>query len=111
MPFHERFASDSALPPRYLNPVVIAIAFSFVCTLCVCSKHGATGSRNPRLRHQVIFRCRILRRLNLNIYRADPSTDHGMDVRDLPLAILPYLLPSRFAPSDKLAQFATRSLW
>jgi hypothetical protein len=31
-----------------------------------------------------------------------------MDVRDLPLAILPYLLPSRFVPSDKLAQFAMR---
>ena len=46
--------------------------------------------------------------VDLNIYRADPSTVHEMDVRDLPLDILPYLLPSRFVPSDKLAQFAMR---
>jgi transglutaminase-like putative cysteine protease len=31
-----------------------------------------------------------------------------MQVRDLPLDILPYLLPSRFVPSDELATYAMR---
>lgn len=46
--------------------------------------------------------------VDLNIFRADPATVDEMDVRDLPLDILPYLLPSRFVPSDKLAQYAMR---
>jgi len=46
--------------------------------------------------------------VDLDIFRADPATVHEMDVRDLPLDILPYLLPSRFVPSDRLANFALR---
>src|ERR1700730_12941964 len=46
--------------------------------------------------------------VDLDIFRADPATVHEMDVRDLPLDILPYLLPSRFVPSDRLANFAMR---
>ena len=46
--------------------------------------------------------------VDLDIFRADPATLHEMDVRDLPLDILPYLLPSRFVPSDRLANFALR---
>jgi len=46
--------------------------------------------------------------VDLNIYRADPETVHEMQVRDLPLDILPYLLPSRFVPSDELAKYAMR---
>ena len=46
--------------------------------------------------------------VDLNIYRADPETVHEMQVRDLPLDILPYLLPSRFVPSDELATYAMR---
>ena len=46
--------------------------------------------------------------VDLDVHRADPATVHEMDVRDLPLDILPYLLPSRFVPSDRLANFAMR---
>jgi transglutaminase-like putative cysteine protease len=46
--------------------------------------------------------------VDLDVHRADPTTVKEMDVRDLPLDILPYLLPSRFVPSDRLAAFALR---
>jgi transglutaminase-like putative cysteine protease len=46
--------------------------------------------------------------VNLEVHRVDPATVQEMDVRDLPLDILPYLLPSRFVPSDRLANFAMR---
>lgn len=46
--------------------------------------------------------------LELAVHRADPSAVDEMAVRDLPLDILPYLLPSRFVPSDRLAAFAER---
>ena len=46
--------------------------------------------------------------VDLDVHRADPATVHEMDVRDLPLDILPYLLPSQFVPSDRLANFAMR---
>jgi transglutaminase-like putative cysteine protease len=46
--------------------------------------------------------------VDLDVYRADPATVNEMEVRDLPLDILPYLLPSRFVPSDRLANFAIR---
>lgn len=46
--------------------------------------------------------------VDLDVFRADPVTVREMDVRDLPLDILPYLLPSRFVPSDRLAAFALR---
>jgi transglutaminase-like putative cysteine protease len=46
--------------------------------------------------------------VHLHVHRADPKTVHEMHVRDLPLDILPYLLPSRFVPSDRLAAFALR---
>jgi len=44
--------------------------------------------------------------VDLQVHRADPASiaEHG--VADLPLEILPYLLPSRFIPSDRLAKFA-----
>jgi transglutaminase-like putative cysteine protease len=44
--------------------------------------------------------------VDLDVHRADPSSVREMDVRDLPLDILPFLLPSRFVPSDRLASFA-----
>jgi len=34
--------------------------------------------------------------LVLNVYRADPAIVREIDVKDLPLDIFPYLLPSRF---------------
>jgi transglutaminase-like putative cysteine protease len=46
--------------------------------------------------------------VGLDVHRADPTTVREMEVRDLPLDILPYLLPSRFVPSDRLAAFALK---
>ena len=46
--------------------------------------------------------------VDLEVHRADPATVQEMNVRDLPLDILPYLLPSRFVPSDRLADYAYR---
>ena len=46
--------------------------------------------------------------VDLEVHRADPVSVREMDVRDLPLDILPYLLPSRFVPSDRLGAFAWR---
>ncbi|GLK79854.1 transglutaminase-like domain-containing protein [Methylopila turkensis] len=46
--------------------------------------------------------------VDLNVYRADPTTINETPIRDLPLDVLPYLLPSRFVPSDRLADFALR---
>ncbi|WP_020187924.1 transglutaminase family protein [Methylopila sp. 73B] len=46
--------------------------------------------------------------VDLDVHRADPTTVQETDIRDLPLEILPYLLPSRFVPSDRLAAFAYR---
>ncbi len=46
--------------------------------------------------------------VDLDVYRADPLTINEMHVADLPLDILPFLLPSRFVSSDRLASFAVR---
>ncbi|PNG27405.1 transglutaminase-like domain-containing protein [Methylocella silvestris] len=46
--------------------------------------------------------------VELDICRVDPASVHEMPVKNLPLDILPYLLPSRFVPSDELATFAMR---
>jgi len=44
--------------------------------------------------------------VTLEPHRADPSGIGETPVKDLPLAILPYLLPSRSVSSDRLAPFA-----
>ncbi|MGF3025381.1 transglutaminase-like domain-containing protein [Methylobacterium aquaticum] len=44
--------------------------------------------------------------VTLDPHRADPAGIAETPVKDLPLAILPYLLPSRFVSSDRLAPFA-----
>ncbi len=44
--------------------------------------------------------------VTLDPHRADPAGIGETPVKDLPLAILPYLLPSRFVSSDRLAAFA-----
>lgn len=54
------------------------------------------------------FSIRYDAELELTVLRADPTTIHETPVRDVPLDILPYLLPSRFVPSDRLAAFARR---
>jgi len=46
--------------------------------------------------------------VDLDVHSADPAKVEEVPVRDIPLSILPYLLPSRFVPSDRLASFAKR---
>ncbi|ARO56288.1 transglutaminase [Methylorubrum zatmanii] len=44
--------------------------------------------------------------VDLTVVRADPATIAETPVSELPLDILPFLLPSRFVSSDRLAAFA-----
>jgi len=44
--------------------------------------------------------------VDLSVFRADPATIPEWPVGVLPLNILPFLLPSRFVPSDRLAAFS-----
>jgi len=44
----------------------------------------------------------------LEVFRSDPSTISETPLEQLPLDILPYLLPSRYVASDRLAAFAQR---
>jgi transglutaminase-like putative cysteine protease len=44
--------------------------------------------------------------VELAVHHANPATVNETPVARLPLAILPFLLPSRYVPSDRLASFA-----
>ena len=44
--------------------------------------------------------------VELTVHRADPATIRETPVSELPLDILPFLLPSRFVSSDRLTPFA-----
>ncbi|WP_336491831.1 transglutaminase-like domain-containing protein [Methylobacterium nigriterrae] len=44
--------------------------------------------------------------VELTVHRADPATISETPVAELPLDILPFLLPSRFVSSDRLTPFA-----
>ncbi|MBO9099158.1 MULTISPECIES: transglutaminase-like domain-containing protein [unclassified Rhizobium] len=46
--------------------------------------------------------------VTLDVFRADPETIDETPLSELPLDIVPFLLPSRFVPSDRLAAFANR---
>ena len=46
--------------------------------------------------------------VTLDVFRADPATINETPVAGLPLDIIPFLLPSRFVPSDRLSAFAQR---
>jgi transglutaminase-like putative cysteine protease len=46
--------------------------------------------------------------VDLDVFRADPATVREIPLTHIPLDILPYLMPSRFVPSDRLAAFAYR---
>jgi transglutaminase-like putative cysteine protease len=54
------------------------------------------------------FSVRYDAELDLQVHRADPGSVHETPVPQLPLEMLPNLLPSRFVPSDRLAAFAAR---
>lgn len=44
----------------------------------------------------------------MDVFRADPLTVAETPISEIPLDIMPFLLPSRFVPSDRLAAFANR---
>jgi transglutaminase-like putative cysteine protease len=44
--------------------------------------------------------------VTLDVFRADPDSISETPLNALPLDIMPFLLPSRFVPSDRLAAFA-----
>lgn len=46
--------------------------------------------------------------VTLDVFRADPDTVSETPLNALPLDIMPFLLPSRFVPSDRLAAFALK---
>jgi transglutaminase-like putative cysteine protease len=46
--------------------------------------------------------------VTLDVFRADPLSVNETPLAQLPLDIMPFLLPSRFVPSDRLAAFAIR---
>lgn len=46
--------------------------------------------------------------LTLDEFRADPAEISEVDVGNLPLDIMPFLLPSRYVSSDRLSDFAQR---
>ncbi|KQT46257.1 transglutaminase [Aureimonas sp. Leaf454] len=67
-------------------------------------KNRYTGVVVPRGAFSVSYAAEV----DLDVHRAHPADVGEMPVRDLPLDILPFLLPSRFVPSDRLAAFAIR---
>lgn len=46
--------------------------------------------------------------VDLHVHRADPAGVNEVPIAEVPLDIIPFLLPSRFVPSDRLADFAQR---
>ena len=46
--------------------------------------------------------------VTLDVFRADPATIDETPLGEIPLDIMPFLLPSRFVPSDRLSAFARR---
>ncbi len=46
--------------------------------------------------------------VTLDVFRADPDGVNEVPLAEIPLDIMPFLLPSRFVPSDRLAAFAQR---
>jgi transglutaminase-like putative cysteine protease len=54
------------------------------------------------------FSLRYTAEVDLAVHVADPASVHETPIRDVPLPIMPYLYPSRFVPSDRLAAFAMR---
>ncbi|WP_037088111.1 transglutaminase-like domain-containing protein [Neorhizobium vignae] len=46
--------------------------------------------------------------VTLDVFRTDPNSVQETPLNQLPLDIMPFLLPSRFVPSDRLAAFALK---
>ena len=54
------------------------------------------------------FSLRYTAEVDLILHVTDPGSVHETPICDIPLQIFPYLFPSRFVPSDRLAAFAAR---
>jgi len=54
------------------------------------------------------LRLRYEAEVTLDVFRADPATIAETPLDQVPLDIMPFLLPSRFVPSDRLSAFACR---
>lgn len=68
-----------------------------------------TGSRMLRILSPAgALMLRYEAEVNLDMVRADPASVDEVEPAALPLKYFPYLLPSRFVPSDRLRDFATR---
>jgi transglutaminase-like putative cysteine protease len=46
--------------------------------------------------------------VTLYVFRAEPAAVRELPLSEIPLDIMPFLLPSRFVPSDRLAAFAEK---
>lgn len=62
---------------------------------------GLTAEAGPLL---IEYRAEV----TLDVFRADPATIGEVPIGQLPLDIMPFLLPSRYVSSDRLAEFADR---
>jgi transglutaminase-like putative cysteine protease len=74
-----------------------------------CEFYDTPDTRNRYMRVSAApgpFSLRYEAELELKVVRADPQTIPEVPVGNLPLALLPYLLPTRFVPSDRAAGFA-----
>jgi transglutaminase-like putative cysteine protease len=74
-----------------------------------CSDHEDAGSHNRYFGVTVPagdFALEYNAEVDLVALHADPATINETPISQLPLNILPFLLPSRFIPSDILAPFA-----
>ena len=54
------------------------------------------------------FRLTYEAEVTLDVHRADPGTVRETPLAEMPLDIMPFLLPSRYVPSDRLAAFALK---
>ena len=101
------FNLEVALLPRHLN-----LADRITCTPAIDRRTYTVPDLGARYlgisARPGPFQLRYSAELDLVVSRADPAAINEMAVRDLPLEILPYLLPSRFVSSDRLAAFAAR---
>ncbi len=88
--FHEALALDPDLPRKtYTRPETGNRTFSFVA---------------PEGRLSLSYQASV----DLQVVRQDPAGIAEIPVGELPLEIVHYLFPSRYSPSDRLANFAAR---
>ncbi len=87
---HERLTLNQPIEPEVATAAGTATRFMRL--------HAEPGPLN--LRYEAT--------LDLLHHTADPATLHEVDVRSLPLEVMPYLYPSRYCQSDRLLNLALR---